>query len=96
MKWKLYKESISGKVKLTIGLKVDAVEGDSVDDALQKLQVELKKVEEEIRNAGSTIETRTPHLVKKYDFWNKENDGDVWFNIYESPYVTVDLENEGI
>lgn len=70
--------------------------GDTVEDALSKLREELRHISDEIEAANSKVATDGSKIVKKYDYWNKENDGDVWFNIYESPYVKVDLENEGV
>ena len=90
MKWnKLVKESntFGGEIKISGEFSIFA---DTVEEALDKIC-------EQLNNAYDNISRNKSKLIKKYKYWNQENEGDVQFGIHydkdSNASAFVEIEN---
>jgi hypothetical protein len=86
------KESYSGRqVKLTADFEVV---GDTVEEALEDLHGRLLNADAAITDGNGNP---NGEIVEKYEYWDKENEGDTFFNLCkdsnEKGYMIVELEN---
>lgn len=86
---KIVKENVDGRdrVQLTATIKVIA---DSIEDALDKMDVELLNADAAITDGNGEP---NPEIVDKYEYWNEENEGDVQFSVYKGRNSLVEVEN---
>ena len=96
MKWKRINESNGNgrRVKVMLDAKIK-VFGDTVEEALENLHNKLLTVDANITDSNGNP---NPEIVDQYNYWNKENEGDVFFPVYsdrsEGPgYARVELED---
>ena len=87
MKWnRLVNESGSDK---SVGIScVIKVSGNTPEDAIRNFQNELTKLGGQVSEVDGEPDIK---LVEKYRYWDEENDGDVFFNIYKSPEAELEI-----
>ena len=90
MKWKkLVRENVDNRDRIQISADIKVV-ADTVEEAVLKLHNQLLDADAAITDGN---EVANPKIVQKYEYWNKENEGDVQFTLFRNDNTFVEIEN---
>lgn len=88
---KFAKESVGHGRGSSVGITCKiALKGDSPEEVLQNLHEKLLNLDAAITDGN---ENSNPEIVEKYNYWDKENEGDTMFPLYKDDDTYCEIYN---